>query len=148
MKTAFVLLLAVAVLIAALQLYVRFAPTDAAQWHQPPDTPEPGAGDWPGIGSHMAARFLPGSPEEVLGRVQEIASTTPRTRLLAGSPGEGLMTFETRSGFWGFPDYTTVAASSAPEGTRLTMYARLRFGTSDMGVNRARITSWLSALGA
>ena len=52
---------------------------------------------------------------------------------------------------WGFPDYTTV--SILPAGTfdnagpLLMIDGRLRFGRSDLGVNKARIERWLTALG-
>jgi uncharacterized protein (DUF1499 family) len=63
--------------------------------------------------------------------------------LLAGSAGEGMITFQTRSQLWGFPDHTTVAV----QGDLLVIYGRLRFGKSDLGVNRARIAGWLETLG-
>lgn len=68
--------------------------------------------------------------------------TTPRTLRLAGSVAEGRITWETRSLFWGFPDYAT--AEVRPDG--LYNYARLRFGSSDFGVNAARLQDWLSRL--
>ena len=61
---------------------------------------------------------------------------------------EGRITYITRSAAFGFPDYTTVEAVTAEDGTRLAIYARLRFGQSDMGVNQARVEEWLSALAA
>ncbi len=74
---------------------------------------------------------------------EQRALATPRTTLLAGSAGEGLLTFQTRSLIWGFPDYTTVTV----ENGLLIVYGRLRFGRSDIGVNKARILSWLASLG-
>ena len=62
---------------------------------------------------------------------------------MAGSIQEGLITFHTRSLFWGFPDHTTAGV----QGDLLVIYGRLRFGSSDMGVNKARIESWLETLG-
>ena len=44
----------------------------------------------------------------------------------------------------GFPDYTTVQLKD----DRLMIWARLRFGRSDLGVNRRRVDRWLADLEA
>ena len=67
----------------------------------------------------------------------------PRTHVLAGGPDVGLTTYVTRSALWGFPDYTTIAQ----DGDAIVIRAHLRFGQSDMGVNAARVRSWVAALG-
>ena len=76
-------------------------------------------------------------------RLDALVRDTPRTQVLAGSLAQGMLTYVTRSAFFGFPDYTTVRQ----RGAHLEIYARLRFGRSDLGVNRARVEQWLSALG-
>ena len=83
-------------------------------------------------------------PAATLARLAEVAAATPRTRVFAGSVGEGHITWETRSLFWGFPDYTT--AQITPAG--VTLYARLRFGRGDLGVNGRRLEAWRTALRA
>ena len=52
------------------------------------------------------------------------------------------MTYVTRSKWMGFPDYATVKQS----GEVLELWSRLRFGTMDQGVNKARVERWLAAL--
>ena len=52
-------------------------------------------------------------------------------------------TYVTRTKFMGFPDYTT----ARQDGDFLKVYARLRFGRSDLGVNGARIADWLLQMG-
>ncbi len=131
----------VVVLILGLMAYVRFAPTDTALWHQTPDATEPG--DTATAGSFLAVRRISTPASEVLAAVEQRALATPRTRLLAGSVAEGMITFQTRSLLWGFPDHTTVAV----QGDMLVVYGRLRFGSSDLGVNKARIEGWLQTLG-
>ena len=64
--------------------------------------------------------------------------------MLAGSVEQGMITYVTRSIVVGFPDYTTVLQN----GDQLVIYARLRFGRSDFGVNHARIKRWIDALQA
>ncbi len=127
-------------IVAGLVAYVRFAPTDIARWHQVPEVTAPG--DTEGPGSFLAVRRINAPAADVLGRVEQRALATPRTRLLAGSVAEGMITFQTRSLLWGFPDHTTVAV----QGDLLVIYGRLRFGQSDMGVNKARVESWLETL--
>ena len=46
----------------------------------------------------------------------------------------------------GFPDYITAEVAPTAEGTRLDIFSRQRFGSSDMGVNAARLRNWLSQL--
>ncbi|MEM7074354.1 MAG: DUF1499 domain-containing protein [Pseudomonadota bacterium] len=128
-----VLVLAVACL--AFSAYVRLAPTDVAAWTVLPDDPQ--AGDGPG----SATRIVDGDAR-TFARLDKIARATPRTRVLAGSTQAGMITYVTRSAVMGFPDYTTVALRDG----KLILYARLRFGHSDMGVNALRLDSWLAAL--
>ncbi len=124
-------------LLAIWVIYVRLAPSSPARWHvAPPD---------------RAKRFKAGVVEIIPGNIKEfsqlseIAAKTPRTRRLAGSVDEGRVTYITRTPFWGFPDYTTLALS---DDDQITLYARLRFGKSDSGVNAARIGDWLKRLEA
>lgn len=130
-----VLILLVAANFAA---WVRFAPSDPARWHVPPQVTE----DEDLTGG--VKRRVAGVGPEALRRFDAIARATPRTQVLAGSVADGMVTYITRSALWGFPDYTTVAQ----EGEDLAIHGRLRFGTSDMGVNRARVDRWIAALRA
>ena len=128
-------------------LYVRLAPSDPARWNV---ALAPASKDdcsvEQGRGDARATCLRPEPPAQLLARLDEIAMATPRTIRLAGSPEEGRITWITRSRLWGFPDYITAEATPAGTGTSLTLYARLRFGSSDMGVNAARLRDWLSQL--
>ncbi len=66
----------------------------------------------------------------------------PRTQVLAGSVSDGHVTYVTRSAFWGFPDYTTMQLVDG----QIRMFARLRFGASDLGVNGKRLERVLAAI--
>ena len=70
-----------------------------------------------------------------LARVDAAAMALPRTVRLAGSVDQGRITYRTRSKVIGFPDFTTVEYKDG----QLKMFARLRFGRSDFGVNAARL---------
>lgn len=128
----------VALLLAVIALgYVRLVPGDPAVWHRPPGVSE----DTDLKGG--VKRRVPAGPG-ALARLDAIIRATPRTRVLAGSVAEGMITYVTRSRVFGFPDYTTVQQ----QGQMLKIYGRLRFGRSDLGVNRARVEGWLRAFEA
>ncbi|WP_113913281.1 DUF1499 domain-containing protein [Roseovarius dicentrarchi] len=112
--------------------WIRLAPDDVARWHHVPEAVTTRDMDGGVI------RIVPGA----LAELNPIIRQTPRTRLLAGSVQSGMVTYITRSKLFGFPDYTTVAQ----RGDDLILYARLRYGKSDMGVNKARVDHWLSEL--
>ncbi len=128
-------------LILALMAYVRLAPTSKVRWHALPDVTEPGDVSEPG--GFLAVRRVTAPAAEVLSAIEQRALATPRTTLLKGSVAEGMMTFQTRSLVMGFPDHTTVAV----KGDLLVIHGRLRFGKSDLGVNRGRVADWLETLG-
>ena len=126
------IVIAAAVLLA---LYVRFAPSDAGRFHVS------GAVQSDADLEGGVKRILPGV---TLAELDQIAQQTPRTKVLAGSVDDGMITYVTRSRLIGFSDYTTVEAKDG----MVTVFARLRFGRSDLGVNRRRVEGWIKALGA
>ncbi|WP_108816025.1 DUF1499 domain-containing protein [Loktanella sp. Alg231-35] len=129
------------VITLGLWLFVRFAPQTVAQWHRLPNVEGPG--DTSTTGGFLAVRKMTVPRQEVLAALDSVAGATPRTDVMAGSIAEGLITYQTRSKLWGFPDHTTIGT----QGDLLIIHGRLRFGQSDLGVNKARIQAWLVALG-
>ena len=115
--------------------YIRLAPSDPARWHTAPQVSADA--DL----THGVKRLVTTGPEG-LGQLDAIIRSSPRTSVLAGSVEEGMVTYITRTKVIGFPDYTTVQA----DGDQLKIYGRLRFGRSDLGVNRDRVDGWLAAL--
>lgn len=141
------MVLLVLTLVAALAAYIRLAPSDPSRWHIA--LPTDGKADCTvhlDEGSARYACLLSGPPADILSRLDANATATPRTRRLAGDPASGRITYVTRSALWGFPDYTTLQATAAGQGTRLDLFARLRFGRSDMGVNAVRLRLWTAGL--
>jgi uncharacterized protein (DUF1499 family) len=139
--------------------YVRLAPSDPARWHIDPAAGMPAGGalalspvgaapDIVTTSNSATARVEALGPDRAaLARLDEIALATPRTTRLAGSPEEGRITWVTRSALWGFPDFTTAQALTHDVATsEVTVFARSRFGQSDLGVNAARLRDWLSRL--
>jgi len=117
--------------------YIRLAPSDPARWHRPPQATAD-VDLTQGVKRRVATG--PGG----LARLDAIIRNSPRTRVIAGSVEERMITYVTRTKVMGFPDYTTVQQA----GDVLEIYARLRFGRSDLGVNKARVEEWLEALQA
>lgn len=149
MKMTISLVPLVLILLAGLMAYIRFAPTNAAEWHIAL-APRPAAmqslspdhvTSLPN-GAYADLSLLPEQARIALAKLDAIALATPRTRRLAGSADTGRITWQSRSLFWGFPDYTT--AQITAEG--LTILARQRFGRTDLGVNAARLRDWLAKL--
>jgi len=135
------ILIGLIVVLLGLWLYVRLAPNDPADWHTLPDVETPQTREEPG--GYLAARRITAPADEVLNAVMNVARSTDRTVLVSGDVAEGMLTFRTRSRVWGFPDHTTVAV----QGDLLVIYGRLRFGGSDLGVNKDRVERWLAVLG-
>jgi hypothetical protein len=144
----------VLVLVAGVMAYIRLAPSDPADWHidlekdrrevmayalMPPgsDLVRPLEG-----GAYADLFVGANAAKDLLAMLDAVAMAAPRTTRLAGNVAEGRITWITRSALWGFPDYTT--AQVTPAG--LSVYARLRFGRGDMGVNAARLRDWLAQL--
>ncbi len=138
MKTTLIL---IALAIIVLGAYIRLAPSDPAKYHiDPTAAPDPGAG-----GAKRTVAFA-GTPDEALAAFDAIVMAAPRTMRLAGSAGDGRITYIARTKWVGFPDYVTVQASPAGTGSELTILSRLRFGRSDLGVNAKRLDGWLERL--
>lgn len=120
--TVFLLLLVLAAV-----AYVRLAPVNDDRVHVPVLASE----DEDGRGHCVRVTLaFPG----LLKRIDEVMRALPRTRVVAGSLSEQKITYMTRSKVIGFPDFTTVQEVDG----QIRLYARLRFGRSDMGVNKAR----------
>ena len=131
MKIALWILISTVVVLGG---YIRLAPSDPTRWHMV------SRGADRDMNNGVVRVFEIGSGG--LTGLDAIARGTARTRVLAGSVEEGMVTYVTRTRMLGFPDYTTVQQ----EGDVLRIYARSRFGRKDFGVNLRRIDGWLALL--
>lgn len=112
--------------------FIRLAPTDVSRWHKPIGNAENTDGEgW-------AGRVVQSTPG-LLSDLHQGMLALPRTELIAGSVGDGRLTYITRTKWMGFPDYTTIEQ----DGDQIKLYARLRFGKSDLGVNGKRLDGLL-----
>ena len=117
-------------------VHVRYDPSGLGQMSQPQGHVwrEPQVGD----GRAQMAAF------------DAVIRATPRTKQVAGSYEEGVITYITRSRVFGFPDITSVWRDVALVGTTtpaIEVAGLARYGTLDFGVNRDRIQGWLVQLG-
>ncbi|MBK5926067.1 DUF1499 domain-containing protein [Rhodobaculum claviforme] len=138
--------------VAGVMLYIRFTPSDPADWHvdpravSRPDTPN----SWlirPVGGDAVAPEFMLGA-QELAQVVDAVIRAQPRTRPLAGSVEEGQLTYVTRTPLMGYPDYVSVRVFPTGAGAGLAVFSRSRFGHSDLGTNRKRLEDWMREIEA
>ena len=131
-------------MVASYVLWMRFAPQVPARWHQKSEMQ--GLGVQSGKNSHVYREAVADDGAARLAAFDAVIRATPRTEVLAGTLADHQITYVTRSKLIGYPDYTTLGLYDGPEGTFIEVFSRARFGSSDLGVNRARIDRWLEVL--
>ncbi len=125
--------------------WVRLAPVDPARWHVDPQTaPDPATPNFARIAPGQVV--LDGPVDAATARLRTAMEGMPRTRLIAGSEDDGLMTFVSRSRMMGYPDFTTIRVLPQDDGVTFAALARSRFGQSDLGVNAARLQALQDAI--
>lgn len=145
MKLALALLALLVLTALAALAYVRLVPSDRAAWHViPADGPD-------GLTRTEDGAFWRNSydtdPDILWAQMTLVAKGWDRTRSLALDPRSRRATFITRSKWMGFPDYASLIVTPTPDGgARLVIWSRLRFGTSDMGVNGDKLAAWADHL--
>ncbi|MEQ8283134.1 MAG: DUF1499 domain-containing protein [Parvibaculum sp.] len=102
-----------------------------------------------GAKPHLAAPEFAVAPAALRARFRDVALAQPRV-ILAGADDAALTDiYVQRSALLGFPDTVTVQFLAAGTGrSSLAIYSRSRYGYSDLGVNKARIDTWLRKLAA
>jgi uncharacterized protein (DUF1499 family) len=138
-------------LILFVLIYVRFSPMDPRRWHIDPLSMDYEASGnsvlWRDAGGDAPALHLEADPAQVAETLDRIIRAKPRVVALAGSVATGHMTYVQRSRIMGYPDAITVRVLPDGAGASVVIYSRSRFGRSDLGVNAARVRSWMSELG-
>ncbi|MCC5956975.1 MAG: DUF1499 domain-containing protein [Natronohydrobacter sp.] len=141
--------IALIVLVVGVMAWIRLVPSDPARWHEDPRlVSRPTSPNFHLIrmvGGDEMPRVFQMSPEALAAQLDEVARADG-AEMIAGSLAAGHMTYLSRTPLMGYPDYTSILIEPAGEGAMLLAFARSRFGHSDLGVNRARITRWLDAL--
>lgn len=137
-------LVALVIVTVAAAVYVRLAPIDAARWHVDPEGVTPPSTPNFTLLAGAEAVTLPVPALAVAGRLQEVAEADG-AQVIAGSLGEGFVTYVVRTRLMGYPDFVTIRLVPEDDTTRLHIFSRSRYGQSDLGVNTARVQRWLTA---
>ncbi|MGY3437213.1 MULTISPECIES: DUF1499 domain-containing protein [unclassified Marinovum] len=124
--------------------WMRLAPQVPERWHRKSEMQ--GLGVQTGKNSHVYREAAGANGAARLAAFDAVIRATLRTEVLAGALAQGQITYVTRSKVIGYPDYTTLGLYDGPEGDFIEVFSRARFGSSDLGVNRARIDGWLEVL--
>jgi hypothetical protein len=128
--------------------YIRLAPHDVSRWHK--QAYPSGMGEIRSKAGHIWRQVIEDDGVALLAKLDGVISSTDRTNHLTGSVADGMVTYVTRSRVFGFPDYTTIGIYQGlvedGDVRYLEINSRLRFGRSDLGVNRNRVKGWLAAL--
>ena len=138
------IVLALVIVTLAATIYVRLAPVDAARWHVDPAEVTPPTARNFSLLAGPEAIAIDAPALAVAGRLQAVADTDG-AQVVAGSLGEGFVTYIIRSQLMGFPDFLSLKLVPEGEMTRLHIFSRARYGGSDLGVNTARVQRWLTA---
>ena len=85
----------------------------------------------------------PVAPEQLFAAVTRMAAGQPLTFPAASYPDRLQAHFVARSALLNFPDL--IAVQVRPDST-VVLYSRSVYGYSDLGVNRRRLESWVTAL--
>ncbi len=101
------------------------------------------------VGAHEESPVFDMPVGELRDRWRAMAAGRPRVRLLAETEDGLQADYVQRSARFRFPDIITVRfIPLAAEQSTLAVYSRSLYGHSDLGVNRARVESWLAELAA
>ena len=134
---------------------MRMIGHDPAEWHVDPATIErPGTPNDFLVAPEGATQARPdriatmrnAAPDDLLFQFDAIARPAG-AKPIAGSVKAGWITYVDRTLIMGYPDYITVKAITAGDGSALIIWSRSRFGQSDWGVNKERIEDWLAKMG-
>ncbi len=153
-----VIALVVVALVAGLVGYVRRVGHDPAVWHVDPLTePSPSSPNSYRVGPEQGDRGSEVEPDaaapvvaapvsDLAAAFDAVATGDDRVEVVAGSAAGGHVTYVQRSRTMGYPDYVSVRFIDLGDGnSTMAVFSRARFGHSDLGVNKQRVETWVSA---
>ncbi|MBY6200603.1 DUF1499 domain-containing protein [Maritalea mobilis] len=141
------LIIAALILIAIVAgaIYFRQVSMPAEDWHvEPSEVTPPSTPNYVLLVGDDAPRNG-GSLSETAAILEQVAAADNAT-LIAGDLAEGHATYVVRTPLMGFPDAVSIRLVPEGDATRVEIFSRSRFGTSDLGANRARVTRWTEPL--
>jgi uncharacterized protein (DUF1499 family) len=93
----------------------------------------------------MVTRHYEVTPDQLYSAITAVASAQPRTYPQVNYDSKRQAHFVARSAWWNFPDLIAVQVQ---DNGSLILWSRSIYGQSDLGVNAARLKTWLAALDA
>lgn len=147
MRLSFQILLLGALLLAGMLILIRVAPLRADRWHiDPEQAPRPSSPNFHmrrDVDGTEPAHIFSASFDETAAALDRVIMARPNTRRLAGAASDGLVTYVERSRFLGFPDVISLRLTDMGLETRVSVFSKSRYGRSDLGVNRRRVSQIL-----
>jgi uncharacterized protein (DUF1499 family) len=145
-----------AALIVIAAVMIRRLDHDAGVWHVDPMTaPTPStpnsyrvAPAGSGVDADATAPTFEMSVMDLAAKFDRVARDSGSVEVVGGSPESGFVTYVQTSALFAFPDYISVRFIEVDAQTStLAVFSRSRLGKGDLGVNKRRVTGWLSQLG-
>lgn len=97
----------------------------------------------------IVTQLYPISAESLRTAFAQVIASEPRITRVAADDATLTDRYVQRSALLGFPDMIVISFFERPSGqSTLALYSRSQLGSSDFGVNRARIERWLAKLSA
>ena len=158
MRTMFIIIVLGLLGLTGWAMYsIRTVTHDPAIWHVDPLTATPSQypnyyrvarsdlTEWP---VQQEAEIYAANAATVAAAFDAFVVAQPRVDRVAGTVEEGWLTYVQRTESFQFPDYISVRFYDIDDTGKSTLaiYSRSRFGQGDMGVNEARVKSWLTSI--
>jgi uncharacterized protein (DUF1499 family) len=90
---------------------------------------------------------FPRPADQLYDLIRRTLSSQPRTIIAEGEPDRRRLVLVQRSFVFRFPDTITIQVFELPDGhSTLAIYSASKYGRSDLGVNKARVTNWLALI--
>jgi len=122
-------------------LYVRLASHDPAKWHVDPTTVK----QIDDYNQHLEAATFSADVDTIVRALPNIVGG----EVLAGNFESGFVTLIVRTPLVGYPDYVSMRIAKDEEAiSSVTIFSRSRFGKSDLGANKARVSGVFADLKA
>lgn len=145
MSWVIVLAAVVVLVLAGVAIHVRTVEMRPGAWHvRPAEAAVPQTPNY-ALYAGEGAVMVEGETAAIARAIDEAAMEAGWTSI-AGDPAQGFVTYVARSRIMGFPDAISVVVEPAGGGiARVEIFARARFGQSDMGVNEGHARYLLAA---
>lgn len=155
-RMAIYMILAILLVIGAFYVRAVTASHDPAEWHIDPLTVErpPSPNTYfvapqniveAGVDLEAPVYAVPATI--MANAFNDYVLRQPNALLIAGGVDTLWLTYVQRTPTLKMPDYVSVKFIELEEGkSTIAIYSRSRFGYGDMGVNKARVSSWLQSL--